>query len=228
MKQHTPWRLLAIAAATALMLTACGSSDDNSSPGGGSGSGSGGSGSTGGSGSGSGGSGGSSGSGSTGNSLACASVGNYTATQIPTADEQDCIVGLHNDARAEVGVSPLTWSDTVANVALTYAQKLESQGCPMTHSSRDERKGYGENLASLSSVSSGTQAWINEKSLYKYPTPIPTNPQTDTSWQAWGHYTQIIWNSTTEVGCAYAKCSSRGVFICNYNPAGNYQGRAPY
>ena len=138
----------------------------------------------------------------------CANVGNYTGTQIPTADEQNCIVQLHNEARAEVGVPDLAWSDTVAGVALTYARKLASQhNCALVHSTYEERNHHGENLAGHHSVRSGTAAWLAEKSLYTPGTPMPTD-ESDTSWRAWGHYTQAVWRSTTEIGCAYATCSS--------------------
>ena len=194
-------QLLAIAAATALTLAACGGGgDDSSSSGGG-----GGAGSPGGTGSGN--------------------------AYIPAAEEQTRIVNLHNDARAEVGVPNLAWSDTVANVALTYAQKLATQGCPMVHSSYEERNNYGENLASSSKAQglgeTGTTMWIAEKSSYTPGTPIPTN-ENDTSWKAWGHYTQVVWRDTSEVGCAYASCSARAVFVCHYNPTGNWRGEAPY
>ena len=51
-----------------------------------------------------------------------------------------------------------------------------------------------------------------------------------------GHYTQIVWATSTEVGCAYYRCpyltntgySNAAYLVCNYGPAGNYRGVQPY
>ncbi|EEF40261.1 Venom allergen 5.01, putative [Ricinus communis] len=44
-----------------------------------------------------------------------------------------------------------------------------------------------------------------------------------------GHYTQIVWHDTSQVGCARVKCKNGHTFIsCNYYPIGNVQGQSPY
>ena len=43
-----------------------------------------------------------------------------------------------------------------------------------------------------------------------------------------GHYTQLIWSDTREVGCAVARDASREVWVCNYDPPGNWVGVRPY
>jgi PadR family transcriptional regulator len=43
-----------------------------------------------------------------------------------------------------------------------------------------------------------------------------------------GHYTQIVWSNTREVGCGVARDSNREVWVCNYNPPGNWIGERPY
>jgi len=42
-----------------------------------------------------------------------------------------------------------------------------------------------------------------------------------------GHFTQVVWKSSTQVGCAVAGPSKSGWFYvgCNYTPPGNYQGQ---
>jgi hypothetical protein len=39
-----------------------------------------------------------------------------------------------------------------------------------------------------------------------------------------GHYTQLIWPTTREVGCAVAKGQGNDVLVCRYAPAGNVLG----
>ena len=37
-----------------------------------------------------------------------------------------------------------------------------------------------------------------------------------------GHYTQIVWTTTREVGCGMSVCPTLGqVWVCNYRPRGN-------
>ncbi|MEP2023182.1 CAP domain-containing protein, partial [Reichenbachiella sp.] len=43
-----------------------------------------------------------------------------------------------------------------------------------------------------------------------------------------GHYTQIVWKNTTEIGCAKTLCDGSVIWICNYNPPGNFVGQKPY
>ena len=45
-----------------------------------------------------------------------------------------------------------------------------------------------------------------------------------------GHYTQMVWQTSTKVGCAMAVCedSQEQVWVCQYQPAGNWVGKKPY
>jgi len=45
-----------------------------------------------------------------------------------------------NAWRAEVGAPPLVWDDTIAKVAQSWADNLESQGCDMVHSTSEWQK----------------------------------------------------------------------------------------
>jgi Cysteine-rich secretory protein family len=52
------------------------------------------------------------------------------------------------------------------------------------------------------------------------------------NFKAWGHFSQIAWRSTKEIGCATVECGTlqkaggtRPFFtVCNYAPPGNFGG----
>jgi hypothetical protein len=45
-------------------------------------------------------------------------------------------------------------------------------------------------------------------------------------WHDVGHYTQIIWPHTTEIGCGVASGADRDFLVCRYAPTGNKDGLA--
>jgi hypothetical protein len=59
---------------------------------------------------------------------------------------------------------------------------------------------YGENLAfGFSNASSAIEAWGDEREYYNFDKPTGFSEKT-------GHFTQLVWKSTTEVGCAAIDC----------------------
>ncbi|HEY9632097.1 MAG TPA: CAP domain-containing protein [Coleofasciculaceae cyanobacterium] len=141
--------------------------------------------------------------------------------------EKDDILAAHNKYRLEVGVPSLKWSDSLANSAQKWAEQLASTGS-FEHSSSQ----YGENLwAGTSEAYSQTQMvddWGDEK---QYFIPNSSFPNTcRENWSQCGHYTQIIWKDTQQVGCGLAtnKKTKNDYFVCQYNPPGNYEGQKPY
>ena len=79
--------------------------------------------------------------------------------------------------------------------------------------------------------------WVAEIECYTYGT-IGQTEQCDPGCVAslnssgCGHYTQVVWESTSAVGCGYGTCQDDSfnieVIVCNYDPPGNYIGQAPY
>jgi hypothetical protein len=43
-----------------------------------------------------------------------------------------------------------------------------------------------------------------------------------------GHYTQMVWKNTKEVGCGTASNDNLVVLVCRYSPSGNQLGQSPY
>lgn len=128
----------------------------------------------------------------------------------------------HNQVRQTVGVSPLQWSPQLANYAQEWAEKLAREG-KFEHRANSP---YGENLASATgqqmSPSRVVQMWADEVADYDYAS------NSCAPGKMCGHYTQIVWDDTTEVGCGMARSGNREVWVCNYNPPGNYRGQRPY
>lgn len=66
-----------------------------------------------------------------------------------------------------------------------------------------------------------------------FPTPYGQPDPSMTYFEQWGHFSQIVWKSTTHVGCATVMCNGLGnvdsssplpFTVCNYSPPGNYDG----
>ncbi|GLJ27173.1 hypothetical protein SUGI_0532680 [Cryptomeria japonica] len=127
-----------------------------------------------------------------------------------------------NEARKEVGVPPLSWSRKLTTYARNYAR--ERRGDCVAQ--RSEGSPYGENIFWGSGKhwkpEQAVKAWVEEKKWYHYSSNTCTGPDCS-------HYTQIVWRTTTRVGCAIIKCNSGNTFItCNYDPPGNYADSRPY
>lgn len=145
--------------------------------------------------------------------------------------EAQTYVDAHNAVRAAVQkptiypgnwspVPPVTWSNEIASSARQWANHLrDSMGCGLMH----ERSGYGENLAAGSNIGAqrAVDMWASEIQNYTYAPEYQFEPDT-------GHYTQIVWRKTREIGCASAACGGSSVVVCRYDPAGNYVGEQPY
>lgn len=138
-------------------------------------------------------------------------------------------LNVHNREREELGLPPLTWSPRLAQAAAQWADILADRG-RMEHAPWKARRGQGENLAmgTRGAFSSAAlmRGWVREKRDFRYAA-FPAFSATG-RWQDVGHYTQMIWKGTTQVGCARARGQRFDFLVCRYSPPGNYVGRKPY
>lgn len=159
--------------------------------------------------------------------------------------EPSNLVGItlaHNNVRALVDTSgiaagplpPMMWDQTLADHAKAWAEMcidMDSNGL-VDHSSaayRSNTSGYsyvGENIfASGAAPASSVQAvdvWAGEKADFSYPNCK--------SGAVCGHYTQVVWRTSVNLGCANVTCNGlqyKGVVLCEYGPGGN-SGGSPY
>ncbi len=127
------------------------------------------------------------------------------------------VVNRTNQIRQErYSDTNVIWNDILASSAQEYANTLALNG-DMKHSSNTL---YSENLAAAPHYISYTQAtdwWYKEKAYYDYDT------NSCHIGKGCGHYAQLIWKDTIEMGCGSAiyqagKYLGGTIIICHYNP----------
>ncbi len=133
----------------------------------------------------------------------------------PTAQ---AYIDAHNKVRAKHCAPPLEWSDKLAKIAQSWANELQKKGCVFGHSPGAK---YGENLAAGTigalDPESTVAMWYDEIKLYKFPNG-GFSMET-------GHFTQVVWTTTTSVGCGQVQCKGNDIIVCNYDPPGNWEGQ---
>jgi len=148
---------------------------------------------------------------------------------VPNNATATLLVNLHNIERAAIGLYNLTWSNDLAQSSQDWANYLAANN-KFKHSGT---AWVGENIAQATIRSNMTafmfSQWSSEK---KYFNPQAkwgdANISTDSTMEV-GHYTQIIWSMTYQVGCGIANTSnSWSIMVCQYKYPGNYIGSYVY
>lgn len=168
---------------------------------------------------------------------ACSTV---SGPVVPAFSGMQGMLAVHNQVRARVGLPPLTWSNELTRYSQDWANHLAgSNRCRMKHRSDAGKnpKQYGENLfwasplnwsdgrVEVQQVSAARVAndWASEVKDYNYG-------RNSCRWgEQCGHYTQMVWRDTKQVGCAMSLCPGKGqIWVCSYDPPGNWVGQRPY
>ncbi|MCW8932818.1 MAG: CAP domain-containing protein [Gammaproteobacteria bacterium] len=148
------------------------------------------------------------------------------------------MIKAHNELRQNYNSPPLIYSDTLEKAAEAWAKKLQSRDCQISHSfgetgeniywaspytlikidanNNKTQKNLLQNITDKQVV----QTWYDEVKWYDYDT------NSCQKGQICGHYTQVIWNTTKELGCAAIACKDFSqVWVCEYAPPGNIHMR---
>lgn len=148
---------------------------------------------------------------------ASSSASTSTSSSANYGSFESAMLSLHNAKRSlHKSTEPLSWSNDLQDVAQSYANSYDCSGT-LTHSG----KPYGENLAlgyPLYDGETGVIAWYNEIKDYDFSNPGFS--------ESTGHFTQVVWKDTTQVGCGYKNCNNEwGIYlVCNYLAQGNIIG----
>jgi len=135
------------------------------------------------------------------------------------------ILNAHNAYRNAVGVPPLTWSNQLASDAQGWATHLAQIG-GMVHANVPEGENLWMGTAGFFSLTQMVDSWGSERQFFR--NGVFPNVSTTGNWADVGHYTQVVWRTTTQVGCALATGGGNDVLVCRYSPAGNMNGAAPF
>jgi uncharacterized protein YkwD len=166
-----------------------------------------------------------------GNATAQTRDGPPFATPSTLPAELQVMLDEHNIDRDKHCTAALTWSEKLEADALAQVR-----ACNFNHNSAElNRLGEGENLAwgngAFATAKSTIDLWYNEIRNYNFNAPVYVGfPPSIAN----GHFTQVVWAGSTQLGCAHSAtnaCFNGGVaytlWSCRYAPPGNINVAPP-
>lgn len=149
----------------------------------------------------------------------------YAQSAVSAGMNADSIVEMlraHNELRRTRKIHPLKWSIPLAESAQQWAEHLAAIGV-MAH---NKELKTGQNLYVIHGATTRpalvVRRWAQEASDYREPEKYCRLGS------ICGHFTQIIWAATEEVGCGVATGERGQFWVCFYLPPGNVVGEKPY
>lgn len=151
-------------------------------------------------------------------SVVCVACYVFVHCDVGLGDFERDALNAHNEYRKKHGAAPLSWSRRAERMAQDWADHLASE----KRLEHGNHSGMGQNLGYVFGQEMTGQAvtdmWYDEFKDYDFN----KGQFTATT----GHFTQLVWRSTTEMGIARATASDGSVYaVCNYVPAGNVLGQ---
>jgi pathogenesis-related protein 1 len=171
--------------------------------------------------------------------VSCGGQQNLPAPTETATTELEAFLSGHNKVRAEVTqpasypgtwapLPAMVWSEDVAASARVWGEHLrDTENCNALH---EDSSNLGENIAYGTvgfSASAAIKLWADEKSDPGYVfNPVYTFDAKT------GHYTQMVWRDSIQLGCSTTRCSGNFegylLHVCRYSPGGNVDGDQPY
>jgi len=148
------------------------------------------------------------------------------------------LLNAHNTHRDKHCVPRFQWSSELAASAQAWANGChkDASGNFCHQNNCGTPTSFGENLSwgwresngqpvlPGQSAQDAVDSWYNEIQAYNFSTPaLRLSPPAN------GHFTQVVWRGSTQIGCARATCpitTNQGfkpgtLWVCKYSPAGN-------
>uniref|UniRef100_A0A8C7F6Z4 Cysteine rich secretory protein LCCL domain containing 1 n=1 Tax=Oncorhynchus kisutch TaxID=8019 RepID=A0A8C7F6Z4_ONCKI len=154
-----------------------------------------------------------------------------------TEADMTAILDLHNKLRGQVhppaaNMEHMEWDTELERTAEEWAET-----CLWEHGPAGLLPQIGQNLGAHwgwpRPPTSHVQAWYNEVKDYSFPYPQECDPYCPfrCSGPVCTHYTQLVWATSSRIGCAINICYNMNVWGQNLAKAvylGNWWGHAPY
>lgn len=132
---------------------------------------------------------------------------------------EQAVLAEHNRLRARHSAQPLKLNPAISRYAQEWANNLAARNT-MQHRSNNK---YGENLYACFGRANvagedAVRSWYDEIKDYRFGQPSPGN------FSQVGHFTQVVWKESRELGVGIAKTGNNVYIVCNYDPPGNFMG----
>ncbi|MGH0161464.1 UNVERIFIED_CONTAM: hypothetical protein FKN15_061034 [Acipenser sinensis] len=161
-----------------------------------------------------------------------------------TESDMQAILDLHNKLRGQVYPTASNMEYMVWDTELERSAEAWAETCLWEHGPASLLPSIGQNLGAhwgrFRPPTFHIQAWYDEVRDYTYPYSQECDPYCPfrCSGPVCTHYTQVVWATSSRIGCAINLCHNMNVWgqiwpkaiylVCNYSPKGNWWGHAPY
>lgn len=138
-------------------------------------------------------------------------------------------VRAHNRWRTDYGSDPVAWDNTIA----AYAQEWADHLAAIDGFEHRQSSPYGENIYAgwgrTYGADDAVDSWGSEVRFWDLTCTGGINDCCQGGWDKCGHFTQVVWSTTTKIGCGKAISASRKqIIVCNYAPPGNMGDTSPF